>query len=272
MMGPHHAATGAAAWLFLTTRFSVDTSAIAASIPAIPQSLEFGLALLPMSAGGVIAGAIVTAGAALLPDADHRHATIAHSLPPLSNMMCRSVGRLSGGHRHGTHSLLGLAVFVLIAVLAGMWSIRLEHFGLIFPAAGLLTILLASFAAKVLRVIPDSMRKFPWVLGIAVGVFVTLFSPQEPFWFPLAVGLGVAVHIVGDILTTGGCNLLWPLTIKPPRWFNRLPLVSNIWKRSGNVSIPILGNAGSWREWLLLVPVTLYVAVCLIGTTAVWLA
>ncbi|MDD0857953.1 metal-dependent hydrolase [Arthrobacter alpinus] len=86
-----------------------------------------------------------------------------------------------------------------------------------------------------------------------------LFAPQHEYWFPLAMGLGVAAHILGDMLTTGGCNLLWPLKIKPPRWLRKVPLVTSIWRPSGNVAIPILGNAGSVREWLVLVPISGYV-------------
>ncbi|MFQ4150557.1 metal-dependent hydrolase [Arthrobacter sp. LAPM80] len=259
MMGPHHAASGAAVWLALTTQFDVGLGTLAKVLPSAPEQVSIGMGLLDLNPAAVVVGALVTAGAALVPDADHRNATIAHSLPPLSNIMCVQVGRMSGGHRHGTHSILGLAVFVAIAALAGMWTVELPNYGIIFPGAGLLSVLLASFAAKVLKFIPDSMQKFPWIVGIAVGAFVTFLAPQEPYWFPLAMALGVAVHIAGDMVTTGGCNLLWPLRIRPPRMLRKVPLVKRIWKPSGNIALPILGNAGSVREWMLLVPVSAYV-------------
>jgi membrane-bound metal-dependent hydrolase YbcI (DUF457 family) len=259
MMGAHHAASGAAVWLALTTRFDVGLAPLAQVIPGLPEQLTLGLGLLNLTPSAIIAGALVTAGAALVPDADHRHATISRSLPPLSNIVCIHVGRMSGGHRHGTHSILGLAVFVVIAALAGLWTVELPGFGTIFPGAGLLAVLLASFAAKALKFIPDTMRKFPWVVGIAVGAFVTFFAPQEPYWFPLTMALGVAIHIAGDMVTTDGCNLIWPLRIRPPRMLRRMPLVKNIWRPNGNLAIPILGNAGSVREWLVLIPVSGYV-------------
>ncbi|ALE07393.1 hydrolase [Arthrobacter sp. ERGS1:01] len=270
MMGPHHAACGAAAWLAVTTRFHIDLTGAAHTLAFLPPGIDVGLGLLPVSASGVLAGTIVTAGAALLPDADHRHATIAHSLPPLSNAMCIEVGRLSGGHRHGTHSVLGMAVFVGIALLAGMWTAQLAPFGTIYPGAGILSVLLGAFAAKALKFIPDTMRKFPWILGLALGAFITFFAPQEQFWFPLAVALGVAVHIAGDMLTTGGCNLMWPLSLRPPKFARKIPLVRNVWKRNGSVAIPVLGNAGSYREWMLLVPVSAYAVFGIVGTTARW--
>ena len=169
MMGGHHAASGAALWLALTTQFDVGLAPLAQVFPALPEQITLGLGLMDVSPTGVVTGALVAAGAALVPDADHRHAMRAHSLPPLSNIMCIQVGRLSGGHRHGTHSILGLAVFVTIAALAGMWRIELPNFGTIYPGAGILAVLLASFAAKALKIIPDTMRKFPWILGLAVG-------------------------------------------------------------------------------------------------------
>lgn len=265
MMGAHHAATGAAVWLALTTRFDVGLAGLAERFPALPEKITLGMGLLDLTPTAVIAGALVTAGAALVPDADHRNATIAHSLPPLSNILCIQIGRLSGGHRHGTHSILGLAMFVAIAALAGMWTVELDNYGTIFPGAGILAVLLVSFAAKVLKFIPDTMRKFPWLLGIAVGAFVTFFAPQEEYWFPLAMGLGVMAHILGDMLTTGGCNLLWPLRIRPPRWWRKMPLLQRFWRPSGNVAVPLLGNAGSVREWLFAIPVSAYVLWAMAG-------
>lgn len=259
MMGAHHAASGAAVWLALTTQFDVGLAPLAQHLPAVPEHLTLGMGLMDVSPAGVIAGALVAAGAALVPDADHRHATIAHSLPPLSNVLCIQIGKLSGGHRHGTHSILGLAVFVAIAALAGMWQLELSGFGTVYPGAGILAVLLASFAAKSLRIIPDTMQKFPWLVGLAVGAFVAFYAPQEPYWFPLTMALGVATHIAGDMLTTGGCNLLWPLRIRPPRLLQKLPLVKKFWRPNGNIAIPILGNAGSVREWLLLIPLSGYV-------------
>ncbi len=258
MMGAHHAASGAAVWLALTTQFEVGLGGLHQMLPAVPESVTVGMGLMQMTPTAVVAGAVVAAGAALVPDADHRHATIANSLPPLSNALCIQIGRMSGGHRQGTHSILGLAVFVLIAALAGMWRIELP-FGTIFPGAGLLAVLLASFAAKALKFIPDTMQKFPWILGISVGLYVTLFAPQEDYWFPMAMGIGVVAHIAGDMLTTGGCNLMWPIRIKPPRWLRRMPFARKFWRPGGHVAVPILGNAGSVREWLLLVPVSGYV-------------
>lgn len=255
MMGAHHAACGAAAWVAATTQIEVHAGRF---LPLLPESTTLGFGLLDVSAVGVVTGALVTAGAALLPDADHHSATIAHSLPPLSNLLCAGVGAISGGHRRGTHSLLGVAAFVALAFVAGLWTIETAAFGTIYPGAGLLAVLLVSFAAKALKIIPDSMRRSPWAVGLTAGAFITAFAPEEQFWFPLAVGTGVVVHILGDMLTTGGCNPLYPFRLRRPRSLATLPVVAQVWRPNGNIAVPVLGNAGSVREWCLLVPVSLY--------------
>jgi membrane-bound metal-dependent hydrolase YbcI (DUF457 family) len=216
----------------------------------------------------VVTGALDTAGAAMLPDADHHNATIAHSLPPLSNVMCAGIGKVSGGHRHGTHSIVGIAVFVFVAWLAGLWTMQLEPFGTIYPGAGVLSVLLVAFAAKALKIIPDRMRKSPWAVGLSMGVFITFFAPQEQGWFPLAMGIGVIVHILGDMMTTEGCNLAWPFAIKPPKAIRNIPVLKDCWHSNGYMTLPVLGHAGSMREWLLLVPIGMY-AIFGVGATLV---
>jgi membrane-bound metal-dependent hydrolase YbcI (DUF457 family) len=267
MMGAHHAACGAAAWVALTTNLHVDLSLLAEKAPFLPDAMDIGLGLVEVSPIAVVTGALVTAGAAMLPDADHHNATIAHSLPPLSNVMCAGIGKVSGGHRHGTHSIVGIAVFVLVAWLAGLWTMQLEPFGTIYPGAGILSVLLVAFAAKALKIIPDRMRKSPWSVGLSMGVFIT-FAPQEQGWFPLAMGIGVIVHILGDMMTTEGCNLAWPFAIKPPKAIRNIPVLKDCWHSNGYMTLPVLGHAGSMREWLLLVPIGLY-AIFGVGATLV---
>jgi membrane-bound metal-dependent hydrolase YbcI (DUF457 family) len=268
MLGAHHAASGAAAWIALTTQFEVSLGPLAEPLGLGSHSVLLGMGLLDVGPIGVISGALVTAGAALVPDADHHRATIAHSLPPVSNAVCAGVGTLARGHRKGTHSIIGMCVFVLIAWMAGLVTWETERFGTIYPAAGVLCILLVAFAAKALRFIPDRLKKTPWAVGIFVAAFITFFAPEQQNWFPLAMGIGVVMHILGDMATTGGVNLAWPLRIKPPRAWRRIPVLRWIWRPNGYFALPILGNAGSWREWLLLIPVSLYVVLVLAGATA----
>ncbi|NKX55969.1 metal-dependent hydrolase [Arthrobacter mobilis] len=267
MMGAHHAACGAAAWVALTSQAEVSLAAVQQNAPWLPDSLTLGMGLLDLSPMGIITGALVCAGAALVPDADHHNATIAHSLPPLSNVVCGAIGKVSGGHRHGTHSILGVIAFVAVAFVAGLWVIDTDAFGAVYAGAGILTVLLTAFAAKALKLMPDRLRKTPWAVGIFFGAFIALFGPEDQGWFVFAMGVGVIVHILGDMMTTGGCNLVWPLSIKPPKAVQKIPFLNRIWQRNGYVSFPVLGNAGSVREWFLLIPISLYAAAGVIMAT-----
>lgn len=258
MMGGHHAASGAAAWIAATNTWALPLGPVAETLPFLPAALPLGFGLLQVSPAGVLAGALVCAGAALLPDADHRHATIARSLPPVSNLVCAGIGEVAGGHRNGTHSLFGIAVFTAMAWVAGLWTVHTATWGTVFPGAGLSAVLLIAFALKALKFVPDRMRRLPWLVSVPAGAFVALFAPEEQYWFVVAMLLGTSMHIAGDMLTVGGCNLIWPVRIRAPRFVRRMPVARHMWRRSGRLSVPILGAAGSWREWLLCVPVSAY--------------
>jgi membrane-bound metal-dependent hydrolase YbcI (DUF457 family) len=90
---------------------------------------------------------------------------------------------------------------------------------------------------------------------------VTVYAPDQWTWLPTSMLIGVAVHIVGDLITTGGVPLLWPLVVRPPKLLRRLPLLRNVWRPNGALSVPLLGRAGSKREWLVLIPVSAYAMV-----------
>jgi len=269
MMGPSHAACGAAAWVALTGTYTVRLA---------DTSLPVGLGLMPVGDPGVITGALICAGAALLPDMDHPGGTVARSLPPLSTWLARGVSRPGGGHRRGTHSLGGLLTVVVLALLSQRASVPVGDAlrwngaadavgaslpGQVWPLAAVLSVLLIACAVKVLAFIPDRLAHANWVVGIVLGAFVATHPPEDPRWFVVAVGLGWAVHMLGDLLTTQGIHLLWPL--RPA-----LPLPTAFYRRRSFVRFPVLGNAGSGREILLLVPVTLYALAGLFCAAVSW--
>ena len=97
-------------------------------------------------------------------------------------------------------------------------------------------------------------------MSIVLAVLIAVFAPEEWYWMPFSVALGCTVHILGDMITTAGVPLLWPLKFRSPFWMRngRGIEFDMIWKSGGNLALPILGDAGSVREWILLVPVSLY--------------
>lgn len=235
MMGHGHAVMGAAGWVALA-----GTGAGA-------------LGIVPMEPAHVAAGALVTAGAALLPDVDHHNGSIAHSLPPISNVITRIVGPATGGHRHGTHSLLGVLIFFGLA-----WALaplRIDLPGGIHDdfqvGAWAIIVLMVSFALKALRLVRGKVSA--WTLAVGFGTAATWFAPEQLWWLPLSVGLGAFIHVLGDGLTTQGVPWLWPLNPKPP-------VETTLWRKNGYFALPLLGNAGSTREWIFVTALYGYTA------------
>lgn len=235
-MGGHHAASGAAAWV-----------AVTATAPGLAATQ-----VLPLSPGATALGAVLCAGAALLPDADHRQATAAHSAGFVSEAATTIVSEVSGGHRHGTHAPLVAAVVIALAWAAWHLSwIGTDRFTMSWWLCGALIALLSAFAVKVLRLVRSWLLS--WIVGIAVATSVCFLWPSFLPLLPAILVVGIVVHLAGDFLTTGGLPLFWPLRVPGPRYVPHW-----LWSRGGYVALPVLGNAGSWREWLLLVPVSLY--------------
>src|SRR5437764_14775030 len=127
-MGINHATSGGAVWFAAT-----------ATLPALSTDLY------PLAPMGVLAGALVCAGAALLPDADHHSGTIAHSIPIVGRLAARTVEEASGGHRHGAHTLLAAVVVTFLAVLLGSVTAVLPVLGKVPVGPAIATIALVGF-------------------------------------------------------------------------------------------------------------------------------
>lgn len=238
MMGTHHALCGAAAWVALTST--------APGFPAISAA--------PIAPEYVVMGAVLCAGAALLPDLDHPSATIAHAIPGVGRAATGAISGLAGGHRRGTHSLLAAAGIVLLASLP---------FTLPALLAGACGAALLAFALRVLGL--RGGWPAAWALGAAAALGIGALTPG--LWALLGpiVLVGWITHLAGDILTRGGLPLLWPLRPRAPRALRRVPVLRALWLRSGNFALPILGRTGSRREWALLLPIGAYalIGVCI---------
>lgn len=218
MMGYSHSVSAAATWLVLN---------------------ESGLIHIE-DAPTLIVTALVAAGAGMLPDIDHRNGTIAHSIPPISQWVARLVSSVLGGHRKGTHSLLGLAVF---------WALAYGADRLLYQGIPLLALTLTGFAGGLaLRIF-----KAPGGWLGAIGLSSAALSLDALAYMPWAILAGATAHILGDALTVRGINPFWPLAVKPA-------VASKLWRKSGYMALPLLGEAGSARENSLTGILTLYIA------------
>ncbi len=236
MMGASHAATGAAGWLALTG----------------PLAQVSGLHVDPQLQ---IIGALTTAGAALISDWDHPRATIAYALPPITNLIAAGVRAAAGGHRQGTHSILGVLAFTALAAALTPLTVTLQ--GQAYSIGqGIIAAFLVAVAAKALHIIPTSGYVSAWAIGLGVGAVAATTAPGA-WWIPVSVALGVTLHIIGDGLTKEGVPLLWPAKPAPPA-------PNPIWGRDGRFRLLLVGTTGSWREWVLITPITIYIAVAMI--------
>ena len=187
MMGRTHALSGAAAWL--------------AAAPPVVESLD-----APLGAIELAAGTVVAAGAALLPDLDHRNSTIARALGPGTVLLAVAVSRAAGGHRNGTHSL----AFLALAPGAAWLLLRTPAARTFAVLAGLVCVALALRAAGPQQMRGRSLLDLPLA---AVAVALTALGSSSITtlaWLPVALAVGIACHLLGD-LGGRGIPLLWPL-------------------------------------------------------------
>lgn len=191
MMGRHHALLGGSAWMGIG-------------------------ALAGMPAGPLAVSAAACATAAMLPDIDEPGSTVAHLCGPVTIATAWLTQRISGGHRHATHSLAAVAI-------GGVVGLSVSP----FPIAQ--AVVLALLFALFLRVLaPPPFRYGICSFAVAGLLAYHVVAQLGAGWLPLALAAGVALHLVGDMLTSGGVPLLWP----NPTHF----------------SWPVLGHTHSHRE------------------------
>lgn len=147
------------------------------------------------------AGAVVTAGAAMLPDFDHPSSTIARTFGWPTQLLAQLVAAKAGGHRRGTHSLL---FCVLAGIVAGVLM-------LLGPAGQTVAVVLPlGLGARALgwtRTRPaDNLVTFLVCAGLAIGFAAAV----NLAWLPAAWALGCLAHLLGDACTNSGVPFLWP--------------------------------------------------------------
>lgn len=189
MMGRTHALTGIAAGV--GTTYLIDVPLITA-----------------------VLGSVLCAGAALAPDIDHRESTVTKSFGPVTQVLSYLVRMISGGHRAGTHSILGI---VLIGTLA-QFGVMFRHVpGASIPARVVLCVLLILCFGGVIRLLKipgwfDDLAPIPIVISIVC------FTAIDLSIVPWVLMLGCAVHVAGDVVTKAGCPLWWPLSAERVRF------------------------------------------------------
>ena len=159
--------------------------------------------VLHVSGPALLAGAVFTAGAATAPDIDERGSTISRTLGFFTEAVSWLVHKISGGHRKGTHSILGVAVFTFAAWLA------VTHAGSLTGkiVLGVILGLILAAGVRALRIGGHHGD----VIGLA-GAAAAIYWNAGLTLVPLCIALGASAHIAGDELTHDGCPLAWPVS------------------------------------------------------------
>lgn len=204
-------------------------------------------------AGGreLAAFTLATAGYSLLPDFDHPQATLSRTLGPVTKAVATGVHAVSGGHRKGTHTVWFATITVGLATILSSSFGRDATLPLLFVGYFL--------ALMILRIAPRHGSGLGELVYAAEAAGLTAATYHwvvgSWWWLPWAVGMGVISHIVGDILTTEGVPVLYPLAKR---------LV---------VKVPVLGHTDSRREHTfatLLVPVFAWMALAVLTGHTWW--
>lgn len=157
---------------------------------------------LPPVAAAELTG--FTTGMALLPDLDCVSSCAARSLGFLSYATAFVIRFIARGHRHASHTAIGIAGFTLLAIAACHY----RHDDAGRAGLALLVALTVAGAAEALHLVRGHAGD---VVGIAAAAAVVFYG-QGLAWIPLAVALGCATHVAGDSLTESGCMWAWPLS------------------------------------------------------------
>lgn len=166
-----------------------------------------------------VAWTLTVAGCALLPD--HPSASVSRMWGPITaGYRVRIAGKrrtlipgtthivsvLAGGHRKGTHSMLGLATMLLFVYLAAFHPVVSAFvlafvFGVVILGA---SILAGTSPGRVW--VPNLIAS-----GLLAWYLVFELGWTLPVWLGPAMTLGAFIHILGDACTEQGVPLSWPL-------------------------------------------------------------
>jgi membrane-bound metal-dependent hydrolase YbcI (DUF457 family) len=189
---------------------------------ALSGAVAFAAAapLLHVTGTHLAAAMALAAGAGVLPDLDEPGSTIARTFGFLTGAAAWIVHRISGGHRKGTHSLLGIALLTAGAVAAGSWQagahVTAGHTRLwwhLIPA-GLILGLLFAAGFRALHIgghHGDAAGLALAALVIWKGWDVERVTPWHVSVLAVCVALGMLAHVAGDMITHDGCPLLYPV-------------------------------------------------------------
>lgn len=164
----------------------------------------FGEFALHAPPGRVIALAAFTGALALWPDIDHCGSSVSRSLGLFSRGVAWVIGKATGGHRHATHSIAGIAVTAALAWIAC-------RFLPAWPAEAFLAVIITFSVSGMLEAL-KILRSHPADFAAAAVSAGVIWHGYGLALIPLAVLLGCSAHVLADMLTDSGCMLAFPFS------------------------------------------------------------
>jgi membrane-bound metal-dependent hydrolase YbcI (DUF457 family) len=170
-----------------------------------------------------VVGLGLAAGSGMLPDFDMPGSTIARTYGPVTNVIARVVALAAGGHRWGTHCLVGVAVMGAAAYATTVYWVALA----------VAVWLLLGTGARAMGMTdadgPGRIRGPRWwrhlvgaFTNAAVMAVVTLATiigrVDTAEILTVAVVLGAGSHLFTDCLTEKGCPLFLPFSRRKIRF------------------------------------------------------
>lgn len=233
--GPTHAMSGLTAW-------------------ATATALAGDSALGTLSIKGWCVGAVLCAGAALLPDLDHPESTVSSTFGPVTAAGSKLINAIShgiyqvtrtkrdskrdGGHRGFTHTL----VFAVLAAIITTAIVQTSQ-------SWALPLLMFFFSGLAVRGI---MHKWCprndalWITGTALMLTYACLkwtdqASADAAACGVAVGIGCIAHYLGDAITEQGCPILWPVPIRFKTWYPVAPPKIMRMRTGGTVEMAVVG-------------------------------
>jgi membrane-bound metal-dependent hydrolase YbcI (DUF457 family) len=174
-----------------------------AVVPLV-QGTEFIGLSFDLGPGEIIAGSLVCAGAALLPDLDHKSATVTKTYGKVTEVLGDIFNWAFGGHRMGTHSFFFAVLMGVVVQLLALWSEL---------AVQVFVFLLIGIALQGLGFGLDKNKAASGIINAmaTAAITLTLYAAQVNYtWLGLAVAFGVILHFFGDMITKMGVPMFWP--------------------------------------------------------------
>lgn len=233
MMGRTHA----------TAAVAVALATLPATNHALAHPWLAGHGFGPILGWSLVPYLAAAAGGAMLPDLDHPQSTASRSLGPVTGLLSAGVTAVSGGHRQGTHSVVGVGAFTVASAAIGASG----GIGLALWAAFLVAV---GSAALNLRPLGSLTHPLVVVLATVGLAWMGWTLPIPASTVTLGVLIGAAAHVATDLPTREGCPLLWPVS-------------------SHRFAIGQL-RTGGWVETLLITPLLGVVSLLLLAPHLPW--